>query len=78
MAIESQQLINLGGVLARPADKYPSVFGEVQFFKDYPYALATFTTGAVGGIACIVSALFVKEVSDMFYYLLHTVPVAEN
>ncbi|RAO69573.1 uncharacterized protein BHQ10_005585 [Talaromyces amestolkiae] len=51
----------MGGVLSRPADKYPSVFGGVQFFKDNPYALATFTTGAIGGIACIVSALFIKE-----------------
>ncbi|PCG97911.1 Tetracycline resistance protein, TetA/multidrug resistance protein MdtG [Penicillium occitanis (nom. inval.)] len=51
----------IGPVFCRPAEKYPSVFGGIQFFKDYPYALATFTTGGIGATACIVSALFVKE-----------------
>ncbi|QGA14313.1 hypothetical protein EYB26_001966 [Talaromyces marneffei] len=51
----------IGGPLSRPADQYPSVFGGVQFLKDYPYALPTLTTGAIGATSCIVSILFVKE-----------------
>ncbi|KAH8705243.1 major facilitator superfamily domain-containing protein [Talaromyces proteolyticus] len=51
----------LGGVLLRPAEQYPSLFGNVRFFKDYPYALPTFATGSIAATACIVSALFVKE-----------------
>ncbi|KUL86641.1 hypothetical protein ZTR_03088 [Talaromyces verruculosus] len=51
----------IGPVFSRPAEKYPSVFGGVQFFKDHPHALTTFTTGAIGATACIVSALFFKE-----------------
>jgi hypothetical protein len=28
----------LGGVLSDPAGSYPAVFGDVKFFRDYPYA----------------------------------------
>lgn len=76
--MENQKLINIGPVLSRPADKYPSVFGGIQFFKDYPYALATFTTGAIGATACIVSALFIKEVSNIVYHLLDATTVKET
>ncbi|KAL3420317.1 major facilitator superfamily transporter [Phlyctema vagabunda] len=51
----------IGGVLSNPADQYPRLFGNIQFFRDYPYALPTFGTGAVGVSACIISALFIKE-----------------
>ncbi|EED22793.1 conserved hypothetical protein [Talaromyces stipitatus ATCC 10500] len=51
----------MGGALSRPADQYPSVFGRIQFFRDYPYALPTFTTGLIGATACVISALFIKE-----------------
>jgi hypothetical protein len=76
--MKNYQLINIGPVFCRPAEKYPSVFGGVQFFKDYPYALATFTTGAIGAIACIVSALFVKEVSNIAPHLLYATMGNEN
>lgn len=57
-----EELILAGGALSNPADQYPSVFGRVQFFKDYPYALPSFTVGAIGLSAVVTSALFVKEV----------------
>jgi hypothetical protein len=28
----------LGGLLADPAGSYPSIFGNVKFLKNYPYA----------------------------------------
>lgn len=28
----------LGGLMADPAGSYPSLFGDVAFFKKYPYA----------------------------------------
>lgn len=52
----------VGGMLAAPAEQYPAVFGNIQFFKDYPYALPTFVTGLIGLSAAIISAIFVKEV----------------
>ncbi|MCJ1225831.1 hypothetical protein MMC12_002480 [Toensbergia leucococca] len=51
----------IGGSLSNPADQYPRVFGQIHFFKNYPYALATAVTGTVAASAAIVSALFVKE-----------------
>jgi len=53
-------------MLAAPAEQYPAVFGKIQFFKDYPYALPTFVTGLIGLSAAIISALFVKEVCLVF------------
>ncbi|RDW77631.1 putative peptide transporter [Coleophoma cylindrospora] len=54
----------IGGVLSNPVDQYPSAFGKVQFFKDYPYALPTFATGAIGLSASIISAIFINETLD--------------
>jgi hypothetical protein len=51
-----------GGGLSKPAEQYPSVFGRVQLFKDFPYALPTFVTGAIGASAAIICAIFLKEV----------------
>lgn len=57
-----------GGALSNPAEQYPSVFGKVKFFKDYPYALPSFTVGAIGLSAVITSALFIKEVCLLLTY----------
>ncbi|KAK7955197.1 Efflux pump azaK [Apiospora saccharicola] len=51
----------LGGVLADPAKLYPSVFGGVRFFEEYPYALPSFAVGVVGLTAVLTSAFFVEE-----------------
>ncbi|KAI1613660.1 MFS transporter [Exophiala viscosa] len=51
----------IGGALSRPATEYPRVFGRFKFFHDYPYALATFASGAIGAIATITSATCIKE-----------------
>ncbi|KAF8902998.1 major facilitator superfamily domain-containing protein [Mucidula mucida] len=51
----------IGGALARPADQFPSLFGNSQFLKDYPYFLpcaipATFTV-----VAWTITFLFLEE-----------------
>lgn len=51
----------LGGALADPAHQYPRLFGHVQFFLDYPYALASFVIAGVGVAGVVTSALFVQE-----------------
>lgn len=51
----------VGGALSQPARQYPRVFGHVQFFNDYPYALATFACGTFGLFAAAFGAIFVKE-----------------
>ena len=58
----------LGGLLADPAGSYPSIFGNVKFLQDYPYAppnllsaffLAAACLGVFFGLAevCIIPSL---------------------
>lgn len=51
----------LGGALADPAHQYPKLFGHVQFFLDYPYALSSFVIAGIGLIGAITTAFFVEE-----------------
>lgn len=51
----------LGGALADPAHQYPRLFGHVQFFLDYPYAVASFVIAGLGVVSVLTSSLFVQE-----------------
>lgn len=51
----------VGGALTDPVHQYPSLFKNVQFFKDYPYALPNFAVGAICLSCVIITALFVDE-----------------
>ncbi|KAK4167057.1 protein zinc induced facilitator-LIKE 1 [Cladorrhinum sp. PSN259] len=51
----------MGGVLADPARLYPGLFGNIQFFIDYPYALPSLVVGAIGLSAVLVTAFFAEE-----------------
>ncbi|CAN8099184.1 unnamed protein product [Discula destructiva] len=54
----------LGGVLVDPAQQYPRLFGHIQFFVNYPYALPSFVIGAIGFSGAFVASFFVKETLD--------------
>lgn len=54
--------MGVGGALSNPAEQYKRVFGGIQFLKDYPYALPTFTSGAIAASAAVICGLFIKEV----------------
>lgn len=51
------------GYLAKPADQYPSVFGHVRFFHEYPYFLPCAVGGAFNLAATVVGFLFLEEAS---------------
>lgn len=51
----------IGGFLSRPADRFPNVFGNVEFLKEYPYFLACAVPATFTAIAWIVTFLFLKE-----------------
>ncbi|KAL5117091.1 hypothetical protein ACEQ8H_005050 [Pleosporales sp. CAS-2024a] len=51
----------LGGALERPAVKYTSTFGRIQFFHDYPYALPNMVTSIIALSAALTTFCFVKE-----------------
>lgn len=50
-----------GGLLFRPADRFPNVFGHVEFLSEYPYFLACAIPATFTVIAWMVTLLFLKE-----------------
>ncbi|KAI6006602.1 major facilitator superfamily domain-containing protein [Pisolithus orientalis] len=51
----------IGGFLSRPADRFPNVFGNVEFMREYPYFLACAIPATFTAIAWIVAFFFLKE-----------------
>jgi hypothetical protein len=51
----------IGGVLQDPARQYPSLFGNVRFFLDYPYALPSLAVGMIGFSAVVATAIWAEE-----------------
>ncbi|KYK56511.1 hypothetical protein DCS_03511 [Drechmeria coniospora] len=54
----------IGGALADPATQYPSLFGAVRFFADYPFALPGFVVGAICATSTLTSLLYLEETLD--------------
>lgn len=54
----------LGGYLANPAKRYPDLFGDSTFLKQYKYFLPCFTGALFPIIGVISSIIFLKEASD--------------
>lgn len=51
----------IGGSLSRPADRFPDLFGNVEFFKTYPYFLACAVPATFTAIAWIIMFFFLEE-----------------
>ncbi|KIM39395.1 hypothetical protein M413DRAFT_447318 [Hebeloma cylindrosporum] len=51
----------IGGLLARPADRFPRLFGNNEFLKKYPYFLPCAIPATFSVIAWVVTFLFLKE-----------------
>ncbi|KAH7924289.1 MFS multidrug-resistance DHA1 sub-family [Leucogyrophana mollusca] len=51
----------IGGSLARPADRFPNVFGHSEFFKKYPYFLACAVPATVSALSLLITLFFLKE-----------------
>ncbi|KAL7279051.1 hypothetical protein ACG7TL_006886 [Trametes sanguinea] len=51
----------IGGSLSKPAERFPSLFGNSEFFKTYPYFLACSIPATFSAIACFVTLFFLKE-----------------
>lgn len=50
-----------GGALANPRNKYPKVFGNSDFFKNYPFALPNIAASVLFLFGMTVGILFLKE-----------------
>ncbi|KAG1734162.1 major facilitator superfamily domain-containing protein [Suillus lakei] len=51
----------IGGRLARPADRFPNIFGRSEFMKSYPYFLACAVPATFSAIVWLVTFLFFEE-----------------
>ncbi|KAG1781009.1 major facilitator superfamily domain-containing protein [Suillus placidus] len=51
----------IGGELARPADRFPNIFGGSEFLKEYPYFLPCAVPAIVSALTWIVIFLYLKE-----------------
>ena len=51
----------IGGSLARPAERFPDLFGDNEFLKKYPYFLPCAIPAAFSFIAWLVTFFFLKE-----------------
>ncbi|KAG1781011.1 major facilitator superfamily domain-containing protein [Suillus placidus] len=51
----------IGGELARPADRFPNIFGGSEFLKKYPYFLPCAVPATVSALTWIVIFLYLKE-----------------
>jgi len=51
----------IGGLLARPTQRFPDLFGDNVFLKEYPYFLPCAITATCSLIGWLVAFLFLKE-----------------
>lgn len=51
----------IGGGLARPADRFPNIFGGSEFLKKYPYFLPCAVPATVSALSWIITFLYLKE-----------------
>lgn len=58
----------LGGLLADPAGSYPRVFGGVEFFRQFPYALPNLVSAFFLGCAALSTWLCLEEVSGLLIF----------
>lgn len=52
---------SFGGFFAQPATRYPNLFGHIQFFKDFPYALPNLILTVFFLISLACAYFFLKE-----------------
>jgi hypothetical protein len=51
----------IGGLLSKPAEQYPSVFGKSSFFKTFPYLLPNLAVVSLGIVGLIVAIFTLPE-----------------
>jgi len=68
----------VGGWLSKPADRFPDVFGNWDFFKTYPYFLASAVPATFTALAWLVTFFFLKEVRMFYTDLRHCMAERSN
>ena len=60
----------IGGSLSRPAERFPSLLGNNEFLKEFPYFLPCAVPATYTMVVWFVTFLFLKEVRDSRAILL--------
>ncbi|MCJ1245879.1 hypothetical protein MMC30_003083 [Trapelia coarctata] len=55
----------LGGALAKPAERYPQVFGNSHFFREFPFALPNLVACIFFLVGLLMGILFLKASSPL-------------
>ena len=53
----------IGGLLARPAQRWPHTIGKFAFFRDHPYILPCIVAACVPMLAFVTGLIILKEAS---------------
>ncbi|KAG9035199.1 hypothetical protein FRB95_011933 [Tulasnella sp. JGI-2019a] len=51
----------IGGNLSHPAERYPSIFGDIQFLKRHPYFLPCFVSSSITIFSILIAIFFLEE-----------------
>ncbi|KIM48412.1 hypothetical protein M413DRAFT_419006 [Hebeloma cylindrosporum] len=51
----------IGGSLSRPAERFPRLFGNSEFLKEYPYFLPCAVPATLSAVAWVITYLFLEE-----------------
>jgi hypothetical protein len=51
----------IGGLLSKPAEQYPTLFGHLSFFKLFPYLLPNLAVASLGVVGLIVAIFTLTE-----------------
>lgn len=51
----------IGGYLSKPAEHFPSLFGDCQFLIEYPYFLPCFISACGSMIGFVIGYFYLKE-----------------
>lgn len=68
----------LGGVLSKPADSFPKLFGKNGFFKAYPYFLPPFAAGILSIICAISCFILLNETLPAHHDPSHKPPPRQS
>ena len=65
----------LGGILSDPAGSYPDIFGQVDFFKRFPYATPNLVSAVFLSCGLLGVWLCLEEVSSANIPVVHAMAI---
>lgn len=67
-----------GGALANPAERHPKLFGNIQFFKNYPFALPNLVSAVIFVVGITTAFLFLRVSHQFAAYPFSTICIVKR